>query len=170
MVTSNAGCEGSITRNVTINPLPISLFTDSITNTTVKFFPKDTAYSSYLWLFGDNDSSTAKKPVHIYTNYKIYTVKLTVTDKNGCSDTSSASINLIMTEAGRINYVPANISISPNPFNQIVEIVHLSDGMQNEGSHNYLFDANKYSAGAGVYFLRMVINGNVINEKIVRIR
>lgn len=43
---------------------------------------------SYLWDFGDGSTSTAKEPSHTYTKYGIFSVKLVVTDPNGCSVTS----------------------------------------------------------------------------------
>ncbi len=42
---------------------------------------------SYQWDFGDGTSSNSAKPVHQYAQDGVYTVKLIVTDKNGCSDT-----------------------------------------------------------------------------------
>ncbi len=42
---------------------------------------------SYLWDFGDGNTSTETSPSHLYTNEGTYTVCLTVTDKYGCDST-----------------------------------------------------------------------------------
>ncbi len=43
---------------------------------------------SYLWDFGDGTSATDKTPSHVYANKGEYTVKLTVSNDAGCSNTS----------------------------------------------------------------------------------
>lgn len=53
--------------------------TVTFTNTTSEGDPAD----SYAWDFGDGNSSTDKDPVHIYTDYGIYTAKLTATNAVG---------------------------------------------------------------------------------------
>lgn len=42
---------------------------------------------SYLWDFGDGVTSTAKVPTYAYPSCGYYTVKLTVTDSNGKTNT-----------------------------------------------------------------------------------
>ncbi|MBK8846914.1 MAG: gliding motility-associated C-terminal domain-containing protein [Bacteroidetes bacterium] len=45
---------------------------------------KAVANSTYLWKFGDGNTSTLVNPVHVYKNYGIYDVSLTVTTPQGC--------------------------------------------------------------------------------------
>lgn len=47
----------------------------------------DTTISSYLWKFGDGDSSTAPNPTHFYSAPGTYNVMLVVTSVIGCKDT-----------------------------------------------------------------------------------
>ena len=51
--------------------------------------------SSISWDFGDGESSTEFKPVHTFPEYKTYTVKATVSNKDGDSDTYSADVEVI---------------------------------------------------------------------------
>jgi gliding motility-associated-like protein len=44
---------------------------------------------SYLWNFGDGNTSTLQSPQHIYINSGNYTVTLTITDINGCVNTNT---------------------------------------------------------------------------------
>ncbi len=41
---------------------------------------------SYLWNFGDGNTSNQQHPLHAYMAYGLYSVSLTVTDSFGCSD------------------------------------------------------------------------------------
>ncbi|MEN7548787.1 PKD domain-containing protein [Rapidithrix thailandica] len=42
--------------------------------------------TDWLWDFGDGNTSTKQNPTHVYEKPGIYTVKLKVTDSNGCTD------------------------------------------------------------------------------------
>jgi len=59
--------------------------------------PDDDALS-YLWNFGDGQTSTEENPTHVYTKTGKYVVTLTVTDKDGLSD--DASVTISIKEAG----------------------------------------------------------------------
>lgn len=50
--------------------------------------------NTYLWDFGDNTTSTAMNPWHIYTEKGVYNVTLSVT--NGCGTNSSNSTSIII--------------------------------------------------------------------------
>jgi PKD repeat protein len=50
--------------------------------------------STWLWDFGDGATSTTQSPAHIYTNYGTYTIKLTITDNQGCSEVFKKVINI----------------------------------------------------------------------------
>lgn len=43
--------------------------------------------TTYLWNFGDGNSSTQQKPTHTYTQEGTYDVTLTITTKKGCTET-----------------------------------------------------------------------------------
>jgi len=65
--------------NQTCGKIPLSVqFTDLSTN------DPDT----WLWQFGDGDTSTEQNPVHTYTTPGTYTVNLTVTNECGCDSAS----------------------------------------------------------------------------------
>lgn len=53
---------------------------------------------SFLWDFGDSSFSTLSEPVHYYTKSGKFTIKLIVTDQNGCKDTAIAKNYLEMQE------------------------------------------------------------------------
>ncbi|MEL7063960.1 MAG: PKD domain-containing protein, partial [Bacteroidota bacterium] len=61
----------------------------SFTDTSV---PGDTALQAWLWDFGTGDSSLQQNPSYVWTTPGIYTVRLTVTDENGCLTTDSTTV------------------------------------------------------------------------------
>lgn len=71
--------------------LPTADFIFTVDGLTVTFdnFSKDA--DSYLWDFGDGNTSTETDPVHAYTDEGTYTVKLTAKNSDG-EDTYSESI------------------------------------------------------------------------------
>jgi gliding motility-associated-like protein len=56
---------------------------------TVNFTDKSTGPGTftYLWNFGDGNTSTAANPSHHYTREGLYTVSLTITNEDGCRKT-----------------------------------------------------------------------------------
>lgn len=79
-----------------ITPVPVAAFdaTPSIpiaasVPLTVSFTNLSTNADSYLWDFGDGSTSTQTNPQHTYTTKGSFTVKLTATNKNACTNTVS---------------------------------------------------------------------------------
>jgi len=56
---------------------------------------------SWIWDFGDNDSSPSQNPKHEYENGGTYTVKLTVTDGGGNTAITQRTITVIPSLDGR---------------------------------------------------------------------
>jgi gliding motility-associated-like protein len=92
-VKDSYGCSVSITKNdlLTIS-IPVASFvtidTASCPSKPLYFTNNSTGPSlTYLWDFGDNTTSTLFSPVHSYLLDGDYTIKLTVTDIYGCTNT-----------------------------------------------------------------------------------
>ncbi|MNS19339.1 Protease 1 precursor [compost metagenome] len=69
-----------------------------------------------LWDFGDGQSSTTLNPVHVYSNPGTYTVSLTASGVNGCTE----QVSQVLSVAGSTGIKGASsvysVSIYPNPF------------------------------------------------------
>ncbi len=99
-VTDNDGASGNVIYNVDvpgdiIDPPVLSI--EYTCNQLTCFF--DSTYSgnqlvSSQWHFGDGNSSSATAPSHSYSQAGIYTVSLTVTDKDGLSETDVISLTI----------------------------------------------------------------------------
>lgn len=100
-VVDQNGCSDVFTQPVKIFVTqPVARFSSQLQkicqNTNLSFIDSSSGYRlTYLWTFGDGNSSSQQNPVHQYTgNDSTYTVRLVVTDSIGCSD-SAVKVNYI---------------------------------------------------------------------------
>jgi PKD repeat protein len=75
---------------------------------------------SYIWYFGDGDSSSSLSPSHHYNLAGFYTVHFVAYNAgNGCTDTATTIVHIttgIEDVQGRL------FSVSPNPFKETITI------------------------------------------------
>lgn len=100
-VTTQAGCQYSLNKNVIVAPAPVSAFTASSTQgpppLSVQFTNTSQNATSYAWNFGlNNAASTLANPQFTFTTVGDYLVELTATNGVGCSDTQSQSIAVLI--------------------------------------------------------------------------
>ncbi len=92
MVVDALGCTDTVTRQIQVQGRPPVNFGASPTtscniSTVFNFGDSTGGIVSWLWDFGDNNTSTLQNPSHTYGASGNYTVCLTVTDTNGCDST-----------------------------------------------------------------------------------
>ncbi|MDA9333390.1 PKD domain-containing protein, partial [Saprospiraceae bacterium] len=99
VVTAPAGTDEIIFENlIIVSALPTSDFVAVNNILTVTFTNNSTNADSYLWDFGDGNTSTDSDPIHTYAAEDDYTVTLTATNECGdVSSTQSVSINSMPT-------------------------------------------------------------------------
>ena len=101
-VTDDDGGVDTDTANVIVNDLnPAAAFSYSpaspVVEETVSFTDDSASYdgiTSWLWDFGDGNTSTQQNPAPPYQSAGIYTVSLTVTEADADSDTTSQGITV----------------------------------------------------------------------------
>ncbi|MGC8866449.1 MAG: PKD domain-containing protein [Bacteroidales bacterium] len=101
-VTNTNGCIASVLKPVTVNPLPLVNFDylrpncagDSTRFINLTSFAGGGGAANYTWNFGDGTSSHTTNPVHLYPSAGIYTVTLTVSDNNGCTNAKIQNITV----------------------------------------------------------------------------
>jgi PKD repeat protein len=108
-VEDDDGNKDTVTNSVTIANLPpIAEFTASVASAQIddeiRFIDASTDPEAhqlgYSWDFGDGSSSDDPNPSHHYDEAGSYTVVLTITDDEGKTDTSSASVRIEGVPAG----------------------------------------------------------------------
>ena len=93
-IDSTGGCPAtSYDTIVTIYQLPVVSFAADVTSgcspLCVDFTNTTPNEVSSSWNFGDGNASSISSPTHCYNTPGLYSVSLTVTDTNGCSNTTS---------------------------------------------------------------------------------
>ena len=117
-----------------------ALFSYEADGLTVTFTNESTVTPpvTYLWDFGDEETSTEKDPVHTYAKKGEYTVKLTVTDQNG--GTHEVSTSIAVDRKGRIKLDDGTL----DDWNVVTEeqfVVPLGDNSGAVVSAKYEYDA-----------------------------
>lgn len=97
VATTSGDCIASDTINAVIFEAAFSqnyaIATDQHPDIT---FTNETSHAiSYLWDFGDGETSTDINPVHRYSSLGEYTVTLLATSEFGCSDSRSSTVKII---------------------------------------------------------------------------
>ena len=101
-VTTNKGCTNQASSPLTVNPKPVANF--SLPNVclpagTANFVSTSTvaggSITSYLWNFGNSQTATTQNATTTYSNTGPFTVSLTVTSNNGCTDTRSSQLTSV---------------------------------------------------------------------------
>ncbi|MBI1185587.1 PKD domain-containing protein, partial [bacterium] len=91
IVTSDKGCEDSVSQALVIYAMPQPDFTynNQCDGDEVSFVNKTvvTTGTQYIWAFGDGFGSTTETPVHTYLKPGTYNITLTATTANGCKET-----------------------------------------------------------------------------------
>ncbi len=102
-VSTNLGCTSSTLVPININPKPKAEFgmtnNPTVAQEPVYFSDFSTptgAITNWSWNFGDELSGSGNAPTHSYANPGIFIIKLTVSDANGCSDTTSRTIEVTL--------------------------------------------------------------------------
>ncbi len=93
VVNATNNCSDTIVKMVPVEDAPAVNFSynNGCASDTVMFqssaFVNVPNTASWLWQFGDNSTSAEVDPGHIYANPGTYTVTLTITNLNGCTNT-----------------------------------------------------------------------------------
>ena len=108
-VAINGACRDSLVRPaaIQIHPKPLAEFIAELTankfNDPVVFNNLSSNANSYIWLFGDGDSSIITDPTHLYTGDGPYRVTLYAISSFGCKDTVSHDIGV---DSSGVMYIP----------------------------------------------------------------
>ena len=112
---TGGGCSYQENVSVIVNPPPVASFT--ATNTTscivpdsVTFTNTTTAGGTYIWYFGDGDTSSVTNPTHLYITAGSFTVKLVTV--SACGTDSSTQTNFVVVNPPAAPTVTSPIDIT----------------------------------------------------------
>ncbi len=95
-VQNTFGCVDSVTKSITVNPLPLAGFFQSVDTACavepIQFTDTSTGAVTYTWNFGDNSSSASTNPVHLYPGFGNYDVTQVIFNAQGCADTTVSTV------------------------------------------------------------------------------
>lgn len=117
VVTATSACGVFMdTATVANKPLPDANFTATQVGLAAVFTNMSTGATSYVWDFGDGNTSTEVSPSHVYGTGGTYTATLTATSECGTDTYGPVPVNVY---AAGINEVEAKpeASLFPNPSN-----------------------------------------------------
>ncbi|MFN8142839.1 MAG: PKD domain-containing protein [Bacteroidia bacterium] len=146
IVTSDHGCQDTVSNSVSINGIPHAAFTvpDVCAQSTTQFSNASTTNTAtmagYQWNFGDGNVSTANNPSHSYVAEGTFTVQLIATTTAGCTDTATGTVT--------IHPLPeADFSVTPACANSPVGILNSSSVVSGSIANNYwVFGDNSTSS------------------------
>jgi len=170
IATDVNGCTGTQTSLVTINQLPLVLFSAQDTTGCAPLcveFINNTSDSlvNAQWEFGDGDNSISiDSASHCYTSAGSYSVKLTVTDVNGCSGSliKNNLVNVFPVPVAAFDMNPQTVSIA----NPTVNFIDKSSGASqwawtfgDVNSSGSLKQNPSYTySDSGYYNVRLIVN------------
>lgn len=159
-------------------------FTTINVNGTVNFTNTSTLATTYLWVFGDGDSSTATNPSHIYTTPGLYSVQLYAINGAGCDNWAIIRHYIRVLGPQSINEQQDNVpfSMQPNPFTDMLTVTHPSakgsifiTDITGKKVYSTTFTNNIQQQlqlawlQQGMYFITCTINGAGSTKKIIKL-
>ncbi len=166
VVQSTAGCKDSITKYVSIYPLPIVSFTPSVTYggpPLPVIFTNLSNAISYSWDFGDSSSIVSLiNPVHTFTDTGIFNITLIGTSAFGCTNTANKTVyvltpnldlaieNISFIEQNNLWQIKARVR---NEGNIDISSFEINARLDGKSLINELFDTDTIYAGMAMDIL-----------------
>jgi PKD repeat protein len=109
---SNGSCADTVSKTITLTAKPLVNFgyTAACNNETVSFIDSSFVIGggTYVYTFGDGNSSTSSAPSHTYSSFSSFNVKLVLTStKSGCVDSMSRTLTLTSGNRAKFSFTNA---------------------------------------------------------------
>ncbi len=173
---NNFGCNDTLEKNIFVRPLPLSsfLFSEVCLGDSTEFTDQsgspNGAVISWMWNFGDGNSSNTQNTRHLYTTSGIYNVSLTVTDAAGCAKDTTNPIEVYPLPI-------ADFAYTVNCINDSTSFSDLSSGNGSaisswfwdfgDGSTSTEQNPKHVFSSAGIFNVQLIIiNGNNCSDSI----
>lgn len=170
------GCVDSITKTVTVHPIPVAHFgpSDVCLNTPTQFTDSSTVLTgnivSWQWDFGDNvGTSNLQNPIYTYALPGYYNATLTVTTDSGCTHIGTVTVTVYPNPTATFTTADVCQNLAAQFTDQSVGnggtinqwdwdfdyngVTHYTDDTQQNSSNNY--------AAAGTYTVDLIVTTSV---------
>ncbi|MDF2187530.1 PKD domain-containing protein [Paraflavitalea sp. CAU 1676] len=130
MINVYTNCKDSFSRPLVVMDKPVVNFTAPVTTAckaplTVNFQDASIGAVDWQWDFGDGQTGTGPNPAHTYSTNGQFDVKLTITTRQGCTNTiTKPAFVQIITPTVSFSNAPAGGCI-PYPFSPAANVVSL---------------------------------------------
>ncbi|HKK43360.1 MAG TPA: PKD domain-containing protein, partial [Bacteroidales bacterium] len=167
LTASNIAGQSTTSHAITVYQSPSAVFTaypENVTmnNQEVLFTNLSNNATQYIWDFGDGTSSTLENPVHIYDTSGVYPVILEAVTDEGCTDTISDKITVMIIPAPVADFLPDTAGCAPLSVNfrnnSLSGITYLWDF----GDQNYSndFEPDHVYNIPGEYAVKLTVTNN----------
>ncbi len=170
IVVSDNGCYDTTTTSITLHPIPTADFSfENECITSPVAFVNETSSNggnpsfTYNWNLGDGNASTQTNPLHSYSDFGTYTVTLSVTTDQNCTDQIQYDVEIYSVPVASFTYeancfhIVQFANLSSDPVVSLQEIVWSFGDGTNSSEIN---PEHQYSQG-GLYTVELtVINDN----------
>jgi len=123
LVTDAYGCYARHSMNVVLaTPSDAGFSAEQVdSSATWTFYPNDPGAYSYLWDFGDGNTSIEQNPIHQYQSLGTYIVSLTTSDSLGCpAETTRDTLYYLFSNT--LESFDLQGFVYPNPFRETIQI------------------------------------------------
>ena len=147
VVTGPGGADSlKLNNNITVRPTPIANFTANpitlnLPDNQVTFTNTSTGATSYIWNFGDGDTSHAVSPKHEYAEPNDYQVSLIAINNFNCKDTFKLGTVIKVSATGSIEVPNA---FTPTTLGPSSDGVYDPKSLQNDIFHPVLVGIKKF--------------------------
>lgn len=120
--TSDLGCSGTDEVTVTVSPIPTVSFAGDVLSGCAPLqvnFESFSPGAEYSWEFGDGSIGTGAMTTHTYSTAGLYSVTLTITSAEGCSNTATYAgyIDVVEVPVAQFTYSPTSITVADTRVN-----------------------------------------------------
>lgn len=118
-VSNATGCMKMDSVVIGVNPLPVIDFSITQDHKKLTFINSSKHVDSYLWRFGDGDSSTSENTVHNYIWQGTYNLSYVAT--NGCGSVDS-TFDVMVENLGISDALRQSLAVYPNPASTVINV------------------------------------------------
>jgi len=151
-------------------------FTDSSSGLSVDFVDNSTGAVSWLWDFGDGNTSTLQSPTHVYATSGTYDVKLYI--ENNIKSWDEVTKSLTYAPLSIADESKLDFKVYPNPVNDLININSKSPintveiysvlGKQLLSISENMDRIDISHLNKGIYFIKVYSNNNVGIKRVVK--